>query len=92
MSQYISNLNMIPAASDVAAQQVETDFNLEADLALFTNANAWEFDMSEPAELPPSIDYDPIQEEKARRQNASAFKNTGQELDFLNGNAPLIQS
>lgn len=88
MSEYISNLNTIPSAHELAAQQAENEFNLEADLALYTNASGWDFDVGELGDLPPSIDHDPIQEEKARRQNASPFNSAVQPLDLLNGRFP----
>lgn len=82
MSQYIANLNAINPSRDVAAQQDE-NFNLEDDLAVFTNAEFFDFDLGDGIEHPP-IQYDASHEERARRENAATHKN-GQKVDFING-------
>lgn len=88
VSHYISNLNAIPSAHDVPVQQDE-NYNIEEELAVFTNAEFFDFDLGEAIEQP-SINYDPSQEERARRENAAAHKN-GHKLDFVNGMQPLIR-
>lgn len=42
MSEYIANLNAIPSASDLPT---EDDFNLDADLAMFTNTQFFDYDL-----------------------------------------------
>ena len=83
MSQYIANLNTIPSAHDIATQQQE-GFNLEDDLAIFTNAEFFDFDLGENLEQSP-VNYNPAQEERARRENAAARSNGGKGLDFVGG-------
>ena len=81
VSQYIANLNTIPSAHDIATQEQE-GFNIEDDLATFTNAEFLDFDLGEPIEQPP-IDYDPSHDQQARRDEA-ATKET-KNVDFING-------
>lgn len=86
VSQYIANLNTIPSAQDVANPR-DDNFRLDDDLAVFTNAEFFDFDLSEGAagiEQGP-INYDPSQEERARRENAAAHKNNSHKLEFVNG-------
>lgn len=66
----------------MAAQQDE-NYNLDDDLAVFTNAEFFDFDLGDGIEQPP-IQYDPSQEERARRENAVAHKG-GHKMDFING-------
>ena len=83
VSQYIANLNTINPAREVATQQDE-NYNLDDDdLAVFTNAEFFDFDLGDGNEQPP-IQYDPSQEERARRENAAAHKNA-HKVDFING-------
>ncbi|MCJ1485677.1 hypothetical protein MMC06_005852 [Schaereria dolodes] len=82
VSQYIANLNAIPSAHDIATQQQE-GFNLEDDLAIFTNAEFFDFDLGENIDQSP-VNYDPAQEERARRENAAAKGHSGKGLDFVN--------
>jgi hypothetical protein len=70
VSQYVANLNTIPSAHDVATQQQE-GFSLEDDLAMFTNTEFFDFDLGENTLAAP-LEYDPLQEERARRENAAA--------------------
>ncbi|KAF8847885.1 hypothetical protein BDZ45DRAFT_307062 [Acephala macrosclerotiorum] len=42
VSEYIANLNAIPSASDLPT---EDDFNLDADLAMFTNTQFFDYDL-----------------------------------------------
>ena len=86
MSQYIANLNAIPSAHDIATQQQE-GFNLEDDLAIFTNAEFFDFDLGENIDQSP-VNYDPAQEERARRENAAAKGHSGKGLDFVNSMSP----
>lgn len=49
MSEYIANLNSVPTAQDI--QAADAEFNLEDDLAMFTNANFFDFDMGQDTDL-----------------------------------------
>ncbi len=52
VAEFIANLNAIPSAQDIAAQQ---DFNFEDDLAMFTNATFFDFDIGQDADLQPAV-------------------------------------
>lgn len=83
VSQYIANLNTIHSPQDM--QQDDEGFRLEDDLAVFTNAEFYNFDL----EGDPGIEqvpgtYDPAHEERARRANASGAKNT-HKMEYMNG-------
>lgn len=83
VSQYLANLNALPSAHDMATQQQE-DFNIDDDLAQFTNTSFLDFDGD--FLEPPLPEYDPSLEEKARSENAAAnSKIGGKGLDFVNG-------
>lgn len=53
VSEFIANLNAIPSAQDLAAQQ---DFNFDDDLAMFTNTTFFDFDLGQSADLQPQAD------------------------------------
>lgn len=53
VSEFIANLNAIPSAQDLAAQQ---DFNFDDDLAMFTNTTFFDFDLGQDADLQPQSD------------------------------------
>lgn len=53
VSEFIANLNAIPSAQDLAAQQ---DFNFDDDLAMFTNTTFFDFDLGQSADLQPQVD------------------------------------
>lgn len=81
VSQYLANLNAIPSSHDVVNQHDNT-YNLEEDLAVFTNAEFFDFDIDQDMDQQP-IPYDPSQEGRARRENAAAHnKGAGKPLDF----------
>ena len=73
--QYLADLNTIPSPTDTSNQQPET-YNLEDDLALFTNAEFFDFDIGHNIEQQPPGAFDATAEERARRENASS-KTTG---------------
>lgn len=81
VSQYIANLNAIPSSHDDVVNQHDSTYNLEDDLAVFTNTQFFDFDMGEDIDQQP-MPYDPSQEERARRENATAHKGSGKALDF----------
>lgn len=80
VSQYIANLNAIPSSHDVVNQH-DGAYNLEEDLAVFTNAEFYDFDIGEDIDQQP-MPYDPSQEERARRENAAPHKSAGKALDY----------
>lgn len=87
VSQYLANLNALPSAHDVATQQQE-DFNIDDDLAQFTNTSFLDFDGDFLEQ--PMPEYDTSLEEKARSENTAANgKIGGKGLDFVNGEFPF---
>jgi hypothetical protein len=81
-SQYIENLNTIPSEYDQVLQQQQqqqTAYNLDNELALFTNTEFFDFDKFNDLGLPTfdSVDEKP----QAVNQSAHADSNF---LDFLN--------
>jgi hypothetical protein len=79
------------------ASRNQDPLEIENDLALFTNTEFFDFDLSEVPNLTQPVDYDPATEERARRQNASAYNrhlnsnntnannNSSKPVDFTNG-------
>ena len=82
VSQYIANLNTIPSAHDLATQQ--EGYQLDDDLAIFTNAEFFDFDLGE------NIDqtYDPARGGRTRRGSAGANAGAVKGLNFENGKCP----
>lgn len=80
ISHYLSNLNAIPSSHEIVSQN-ESAYSLEDDLAIFTNAEFLDYDMSEDIDHQP-MPYDPSQEGRARRENAAAHKTAGKALEF----------
>ena len=81
VSQYIANLNTIPSEYDLAVQE---DYGIADDLATFTNAEFYDWDNVEQ----PKIEYDASQDERVRREDATAARSNGKELDFASGMPP----
>lgn len=79
VSQYIANLNAIPPTHEVVNQH-DGSYNLEEDLAVFTNAEFFDFDLGDEIDQQP-IRYDPSQEGRSRRENAAAHK-SGKALEY----------
>jgi hypothetical protein len=78
--QYLHELNTIPSAYDQALQQQDDSFNIDAELALFTNAEFLDFDNFGDISLPFTIDS----AEDAPRQRDAGDKDLGVNyLDFL---------
>ncbi|MCJ1288471.1 hypothetical protein MMC26_007829 [Xylographa opegraphella] len=73
VSQYIANLNTIPSAHDTATGQ--DGFPLDDDLAIFTNAEFFDFDLGE--------NYDPSLEEPAK-QGTAPKNNDTKAVDYGN--------
>ena len=96
VSQYVAKLNTIPSAQDTASRN-QDPLEIENDLALFTNTEFFDFDLGEVHDLTQPVDYDPAMEERARRQNASAYNrhlnsnntntnnNGSKSVDFMDG-------
>jgi len=74
MFSSIANLNALPSEYELAMQQQADNFDLEADLAMFTNTQFFDFDVGE---IP-----DPTQ--------GFAQQGNGQSMDFLNSALFLI--
>jgi hypothetical protein len=55
VSEYIANLNAIPTAQDLQSSNAE-NFNLDDDLAMFTNTQFFDFDLGQDADLQPTFD------------------------------------
>jgi hypothetical protein len=53
VSEYIANLNAIPSAQDLQSSE---NFNMEDELAMFTNTQFFDFDLGQDADLQPSFD------------------------------------
>ena len=81
VSHFLANLNTLPSAHEVATQQ-QDDFNIEDELAQFTNTEFLDFDAGEL----PMPEYDPSLEEKARQEIAAANnKISGKGMDLVAG-------
>ncbi|KAL9065368.1 MAG: hypothetical protein Q9161_008271 [Pseudevernia consocians] len=88
VSHYLANLNALPSAHDMATQQQE-DFNIDDELAQFTNTEFLDFDAGDLLEQP-MPEYDPSVEEKARRENIIANNELGGKgMDFVTGDFPF---
>lgn len=72
VSQYVANLNTLPSAHDVASQQQDENFDIDNDLAQFTNAEFLDFDTGN--------FYDPQEMGKSAEQTGE-----GKGMDFVNG-------
>ena len=83
VSQYVAALNAIPSECDLAAQQ-DDNYSLADDLATFTNAEFFDFDLGSNVEQP-KIEYGPAQEERTRREHATTSKNNADGLGFVTG-------
>jgi len=78
VSEYIANLNAIPSTQEGAGAHPE-GFNLEEDLAMFTNTQFFDFDLGHDADLqPPSTSYD------GHNARASTDGLEMKPIDFLN--------
>ena len=81
VSHFLANLNALPSAHEVASQQ-QDDFNIEDELAQFTNTEFLDFDAGEI----PIPGFDPALEENARQEIAAADNNiSGKSMDLVAG-------
>lgn len=90
VSQYIATLNMTPTAQELAAQSSSEAFNLEEDLAMFTNTQFFDFDLGQDANLQPvDFELDGVAHGQMRGGDAPAAvgqANDGlKDLDFIQG-------
>ena len=82
IAQYVASLNAIPPAHDVVNQQ-EENFNIEHELAQFTNAEFLDFDAGGFLEQPVQ-EYDSDQDKHGRSNAAAAHDDNVKGLDFGN--------
>lgn len=81
VSEFIANLNAIPSAQDMAGQGPD-NFNLDDELAMFTNTHFFDFDLGHDADLKPSnFDFDFNGQSKVAPVTAQDIKS----LDFNQG-------
>ena len=81
VSHFLANLNTLPSAHEAATQQQE-DFNIDDELAQFTNTEFLDFDAGEL----PMPEYNTSLEENARREVAAANnKISGKGMDLVTG-------
>jgi hypothetical protein len=80
VSQYIADLNSLPTQQDVAPA-----ISVDDDFSLFTSTEFFDFDMGSISDVAPQVEYDPAQEERARRQNASAYRYGSIKPEPVNG-------
>lgn len=64
MSEFIANLNMAPPTQELPT--TAADFNLEDDLAMFTNTQFFDFDLGQDANLQPSTFERPTTENELK--------------------------
>ena len=88
VSQYIANLNAIPSAQEIEAQHNES-FNLEDDLAMFTNAEFFHFDLGQNVQQV-DVNYDPAQEGRSKRGGNSTEDEHGNVTGMDLNNSMLI--
>lgn len=76
VSQYIANLNMVASPQDVSLQQ--DAFSFEDDLAMFTNAQFFDFDLGETVDAS-AVNLSPAKEEAVAAEGSpsSGFENGG---------------
>lgn len=77
VSQYIANLNTIPSTQEMSPQG-QDGYNFEADLAIFTNTQFFDFDLGEIVDAAP-VPGVPAKAGRDGQQNRQGG------LGFLNG-------
>jgi hypothetical protein len=78
VSQYIANLNAIPTAQDLHNSNAE-NFNIDDDLAMFTNTQFFDFDVGHESELQ-GDNYDGLGGQSATSESLDL-----KSLDFTSG-------
>jgi hypothetical protein len=91
-SQYLDDLNAIPSPYDQSVQQQQNDpLNLDAELALFTNTEFFDFGPFGDMNMP--LTYDPADDEEHGQDKAGAEKNNNVNyMDLLNGESKIAAS
>lgn len=81
VAEFIANLNAIPTAQDLAAQQ---DFSFDDDLAMFTNTTFFDFDLGQDADLQPAaLGFDG--QRGSVNQSTHTHDMAKSNMDFLQG-------
>lgn len=81
VSQYLANLNAIPSAQDLAAQ--EENFDIDEQLAQFTNVEFLDFDTGGEFLEHPVPEFNPDHGARSRRQSAEDTVDA-KGMDFVN--------
>ena len=82
VSQYLANLNAISPAHDVATQ--EENFDIDEQLAQFTNVEFLDFDTGAEFLEHPIADFNSDHEARSRRQSAGNTTADSKGMDFVN--------
>ena len=83
VSQYLANLNAIPSAHDVATQ--EENFDIDEQLAQFTNVEFLDFDTGGDFLDHQITDFNSDHGARSRRQSAGNTTADAKGMDFVNG-------
>ena len=86
VSQYLANLNTIPSAHDVATQ--EENFDIDEQLAQFTNVEFLDFDTGGEFLEHPIPDFNSDHGARSRRQSAEHTTVDSKRMDFVNSTSP----
>lgn len=79
-AQYLEDLNTIPSPYEQSSHQQDDAFNLEAELAMFTNTEFLEFDHFPIIDMPPPSDTFPSE----NTSHESGLSNPDIGTDYLN--------
>ena len=82
VSQYLANLNAIPSTHDMATQ--DDSFDIEEQLAQFTNVEFLDFDASGEFLEHPIPDFRSDHGARSRRQSAGNTTVDSKSMDFVN--------
>lgn len=92
-SQYLDDLNTIPSPYDQALQQQqkqEDTINFDEELALFTNAEFFDFDKFGDLSLP---SFDAVGDKNTQGDSENQTQNSDVKfLDFLNGKSSALDA
>lgn len=90
-SQYLDDLNTIPSPYDQALQQQQQQqniLNFDEELAMFTNAEFFDFDKYGDLSLPT---FDAVEDKNPHAESEDQTQNADLKfLDFLNGKSELL--
>lgn len=85
VSEYVANLNAIPSAQDLQSSSAE-NYNLDDELALFTNAQFFDFDAGQADDLHlGAFAGSSSSPNEGARAAAAPEKEAAPAVDFLNG-------